>query len=727
MEVRRFISTDANLLADLLNRNHYWAAAHGGSLDGSQVLKIFAERVVDRVYVGVSEGGQIHGCLAFARGSGRRECGPMERFAGLYVIDEKYRNSMLAGKLFNDAFLDIVLNTDIRTLRIEVNPTNRKALPIYLRIGFRSYPGARADEDGYVEMVSHLPGVISDIRKANPRLLAETFAPKLSMRMMLSGRATRTDSGVISVEGRPCIRYPIDTGDMKFIADMDIQTGCLLARTVEKNESSIEWPIPHGPVLQSVPVELAKKEMTDGILATISSDGTFRLRQGDEPILLERWPVLTGVNPPTVRRSGGLKHIQVKEIGDVWEIVELDSQISRTIRFLRSDNNLESLVVETHGHDASVVVTPWCAMRICEHALRIADEWIGSPVFLGTWPPTWTDYEAAFCDPKTAVASASAWCSANVGLVVTWSGAQPRFEARALPQLIGGREGEPVTYRIDFVKPHMCRPQVPASGFSLVETQLPHRRPGRVAMREAIKQFGDEDREWRRTEIKEKLFTLTCDQQEVRIAENTGITEWSINQASILSAPFPAHITQGSLAARRFGLWCAGIAKRTDEDQGVEWVEDAEGLPFSEKTGTPGTWSVRPSDDCQLQVSATLPQASRDQDVAIMLVPKTDPRPSLIVRLNGWMWQVNSTSEDWRGSVDSVIIPFPDGQHLLVSPVGQLGNPEVFLRQTSGSPLISLLTDGSSPSPSMWHLTLAPSRRAAIELSKKYGRGSCKM
>ncbi|MDR1079055.1 MAG: hypothetical protein LBL55_10465, partial [Propionibacteriaceae bacterium] len=335
MEVRRFTPADADSLAEMFNRSHYWASAQGGSLSGGQLLEVFAERMMDPIYVGVS-GGQVHGSMAFSRSTGRRVCRPLERFAGLYVIDYKYRNSMLGGQLFRDAFQDLVTNTDIRTLRLEVKPANTKALPAYLRAGFRAYPGTRPDEDGYIEMVSHLPGLIADMRAANNQLAVEELAPKMNIRMMLTGRVVDFDSGVIMVGGRPCVRYPLASGGIKFTADLDLDSGRLVDLVVEKNTTGLVFPTPGPPPDSGAARVLARQELAHGVSATFSSDGSWRLKRGPEPVLLERWPVLRGVDPPAVRRGDESKSVRVERIAAGWRATDAAGRIRRTIRFVET-------------------------------------------------------------------------------------------------------------------------------------------------------------------------------------------------------------------------------------------------------------------------------------------------------------------------------------------------------------------------------------------------------
>ncbi|MDR1213415.1 MAG: hypothetical protein LBK54_04915 [Propionibacteriaceae bacterium] len=759
MEVRRFRPADADSLAALFNRSHYWASAQGASLSGAQLLEVFAERMMDPIYVGVSDG-QVYGSMAFSRSTGRRVGRPLERFAGLYVIDYKYRNSMLGGQLFRDAFQDLVTNTDIRTIRLEVRPTNAQALPAYLRAGFRSEPGARADEDAYIEMVSHLPGLIADMRAANNQLPVEALAPKMNIRMMLTRRAAAFDSGVTMVGGRPRVRYPLESGGIKFTADLDLRTGRLVDLVVEKNAAGLVFPTPGRPEDDPVAQLLARQELGHGGLsATFSSDGTLRLQRGDQPVLLERWPVLRGVDPPAVRRGDESKSVRFERTAATWRAADAAGRIRRSISFVAAGEETSSVIVETTASPASspLIVTPLCTMRVCEHALRLGREWVGGPALLGIWPKKYTNFEAAFDDPALAAASASAWCDAELGLIATWSGATARFESRTLPQLIGQGPGATVTYRIDLVDPAQCRPETALPAFALLpdsdqtdpdqSPRSPSKCPPSAALRSGTfrgpretensahsaksqTSSGSEplsraaapaperpsaDRAWRRQDRDACRLALTSDRHELEIATEVGLIEWRLDHSPVLSGPFPAHAAQGALTARRVGLWCAGIARRSGEDQGVEWVEDRAGLPFSPAAGVAGSWSVSPTGERRLSVSAGLAEPSSDQDLAIMVAPNASPNTPLIIRLGERVWRLEQRPYDWRGAVDAIAVPLSNGQTLVVSPTRQLVRPEVFLKHVSNSLLLTLLSAGDAPAPAIWRLDVEPSTSAAIE------------
>jgi hypothetical protein len=362
-------------------------------------------------------------------------------------------------------------------------------------------------------------------------------------------------------------------------------------------------------------------------------------------------------------------------------------------------------------------------MRVCEHALRLGRNWVGGPALLGVWPAKWTNFEAAFDDPTLASVNASAWCEAELGLVATWSGATARCEARTLPQLIGQGPDATVTYRIDLVDPGQGLPETAAPAFSLLPAQSPDRLEPPLPRPAAgpTPERPEPDRAWRRQDRDARRLALTGGRHQLEIATEVGLIEWRWDRTTVLSGPFPGQAVQGSLVARRVGLWCAGIARRTGEDQGVEWVEDRAGLPFNPAAGLAGSWSVLPTGDRQLCVSAGLAEPSSDRDLAVMVAPNASSDTPLILRLGERVWRLERSLYDWRGAVDAVALPLPEGSLLVVSPTARLVRPEIFLRQTNNTLLLSLLSAGDAPSPAFWRFDVAPSMSAAIETIRRPG------
>ncbi len=121
----------------------------------------------------------------------------------MFLIDPGYRMGFLAGDLFMQSFIKLV-EQGVRALRLEVDPANQKAFPLYGRVGFRTAGIIRPDEDGYIELISFLPR--RRIRSASNTLCrrsSEDMFSKYSWRSMGSARGKDLMDGVSVQDGTP--------------------------------------------------------------------------------------------------------------------------------------------------------------------------------------------------------------------------------------------------------------------------------------------------------------------------------------------------------------------------------------------------------------------------------------------------------------------------------------------------------------------------------------------
>ena len=702
MEVRHFVPSDAAELAELFNRNQYGPAEYGGLLTGDALLAMIEERCIDRLYVGAT-GTAVHGCLVFGKGSGRRSCPPDQRFAGMYVIDDKYRNSLLGGRLFRDAFQDVVSTTDWRTLRTLVKPTNARAVAVYLRAGFRSLPGARTDEYGFMEVISHLPGLVLDLRTRNPELEVGDLVPKMDLRMVRGSREPRMDQGVGYRDGRPVVEYRIDTGEMTLNAWLDMSTGILV--DIDGDRVG-EWRM---PTTSAVPVPapdqvLARRQLAQGLSLVAHGNGTLRLIGDGRLIVIEHWPTILGVEPPTTRRCYS-SAVSLVEGDDEWTLTS-ENGITRRVRFIGNGDRSGIEVSTSDSAGRTVIVTPWNSMRVAEHALLLGDEWVGGPVLLGFWPPAWPNFEAALTHPELDSARASSWCDSRFGLVMSWANTRPRFEGRFLPQLFSENGSVPLEYRLEVVAPGAALCSKPVDGLALVP------RPS-IAIRSEPAQEPDPAPLWQ-TKAMGDIRRLSYGSHRLVVAPAVGLVEWSHDEQVILSGPYPSGLSQGSLVRRRVGLWCSTITPRWDEDQGVEWVEDSDAWGFAETPDQVGTWSVRPLSGEALRINC-VPTGDASRDIAVTMVLKVSAQSPIWLRVNQRVWQVESGLNDWRGGVDAIAVELSDGRLLVVEAASAFDAPEIFARMVKSTVFLHLLAANTSGQLS-WDLTLVADRAAAAQL-----------
>ncbi|RRJ87584.1 GNAT family N-acetyltransferase [Gulosibacter macacae] len=692
IEVRTYTDADAGALADLLNRNAYGPAEFGTTLTAEQVRQVFAERRITECIVG-DDGTELRGCIALAIGSGRRAAAPHERFAGLFVIDDRYRNSMLAGKLFREVFADRIRAGGVRTLRIEANPANVRAFPLYLRVGFRARPGARPDEDGYVELVSHLPGVIDDLIRANPGADVDEVAVKLNWRMMRAGRDVDPAAGVVVRDGRLVVDYPIDTGDLELTAVVDHELGTVLALE-QTSGTPIASP---AEATVSAPEPCSEREriaLADGHALVIFDDGTIELHR-NEPgraptvLLRERWPVALGEDAPAVRRQGHRRRIRVHEVTDAqaqrWQLVADDDAVTREVRIGHEGHAID--LVTSPNRDVVALTAPWVTMRVAEHALRDdGGEWRGGPVLPGLWPNDWGDFEAA----REPLAATAAWWSDGItSMRLGWTGIA-RADSRSAPALHSAHPGAEVHLRIELgaeTPPLTTNPE----GLHRVTAALRRRRVGASSTAEPALVVDTAPTRLDTVAERGTVRELHYGEQQLRVATDAGLIDWRVGDTTVLRGPYPSATPFGSLATRRTGLWCTPLAARDDADQGVEWAEDREALRWTEATiGTgpqPGSWQLEALGASGLRVRADAAAA----ETAIHLVPDTGGAGEFVISVLGRRWRVDP-GHPWRGAVDAAAIVLRDGRALVLVPTG--ARAELFLRAMTTGVLVTALAAG---------------------------------
>lgn len=681
VETRLYTPRDAPELAAFLRRNGYGPASQGRDLDADALERVLRERCVTDLFIGVSNGA-ICGTLAFGLGSGRRTCGPFERFAGLYVVDAQHRNTLLPGRLFRDAFTQIIDRGELRSLRIEANPANSRAFPLYLRAGFRALPDARPDEDGYVELVSHLPAVAADLFAANSMLSDARRVSTLSLKAMKLGRVTDPSAGVSRVDGRWVLRYPIDTGTLAIDAVVDYETGTLLSSR-QVSGPPITLPEPRRVRTLAPPALLIDAEITDGVRVLVEDDGTLRLvgSHGRE-LLRERWPVTLGDDAPAVRRQGRPRRVRVTaHPGDsLWTLQAEDDPVHRTLQI--EGASLRATSVPTAG--ATVIASPWIRSRSGHRGVCREGAWTVGPLVVGVWPQEWTDFEAAF--PEDDV-DAVWWSDGVHGVTSVWGWASARHEAMMAPQLQGVGPGEPVTITLTVSGPEFPSP-VGGTAASLKRLIPVRRRSGghRSLMPAAASAAGTPAAPPVTVKEGPGRRHLGAGAHELEIAPDAGLIRWAHRDTPILTSPYPASAPLGPLVSHRVAAWCASTRRRDHDDQGFEWVDDTHALPWTWGEGRGPGWTVEPISESTLRFSVTSTQG----DVAIFATPAVRSGVPVVVQVDGKLWRIGESRLRWRAWADRAALELASGKALLITSVAG-AEPELFLRKESTGLLVAVV------------------------------------
>jgi ribosomal protein S18 acetylase RimI-like enzyme len=712
-------ATDAAGLAAHFVRSGY-GPHHGLSKLGAESMAaVLTERAPELFMVAVDDD-DIIGCIGFMRGSGRRVTRDGELFAGLFVLDPRHRNSMLAGNLFVKSFEKLVAG-GTRAMRIEANPTNKKAFPLYLRVGFRARPDARADEDGYVELVSHLPGVIGDLLRSNAGDELIDVLPKFSWRNAGAGRDATPTSGVsIQADGAAVVSYDLSAGDFKLRADINMDSGATLGYDVVAG--TIQELQLHEGLDRHEPAEVAAvRDLGQGITAEVDALGSVRIYGpgGPGPALVDHWPVVRGETPSGWRRPGVPKvHIEAR--GDAWHMMATGETgtITREIRFAAGQLSVTS-VLATDVEDRELVASPWVSLRKAEKYVATGgNEWLGGPAVRGIWPDDYTDFEACADDVlDMPQGMRSVWRNASLTIEAEWPADMAvRHEGSHLPQL--RRPGNiPLTYNVKVSAAPGGEPPQEFStprGITVEKVRRVHRV--RATVSETSRPAP-----WQALKRQERTSSKACTQTWHCVTRKRpqGLSAGSMKARTCCPARIPAHGAgaQSPTGRRACGLHGAGPGRiRSRALSGSDGPPrcSSTSLPGA-RTGTAGQWTSSTAESLPLswpQNSRPRPQHS---DMAFYLTPAASPgAPVLFGERDTEKWVVEATDRSWSAGTSRIAVELQNGGYLVVRPVSG-HQQEIFIRSERKGVHLSLLSRlQEDRSECRWRLSVVPHRSAAL-------------
>ncbi|WP_448235826.1 N-acetyltransferase family protein [Microbacterium paulum] len=686
MLIRDYSRHDAEGLNALIVRTRFGSDAADAHFTADTIHETLRERCAEVTLVAVDDD-RVVGALAMLRGSGRRVAPPGELYADIYLIDPQYRNSRAGGDLFAAAYLRI-LKRGVRTLRTEVSPAN-PAFALYTRVGFRCLPGALPDQRGYIEMVSHLPGVIIDVGAVH----REVRENPPSFRALDGRRGAGPSSGVELIDDRWVVHYEAQLVTGLLQATVDFVTNETVAVGVSSGTSITNAEAVPAPSSR----ELWRASFMSGRwIVTVDESGTLRVESADGiPALIEQWPVARGVDPPgwrnaTARRAAdrdeptvGEPRVTATETAEgVYLVSRLDG-ISRTLSV--HDNTLE---VRTRA-DRDLISSPWVRLRNAVWRVASHGEWYAGPVRQGLWPPSATDFEPAvrpaFQDDRDKRIDAVGVSSAAGGFVARWRGAEARLEGMHLPQLLINGESE-ATWALSGIPEGdaiRCAASPGAQYLEEVAWPTTESANGVPVSWDVADDYGT-----RQALVVDSALTL---------APGGALAQWRQNQSEVLASPWPSTRTLDPLVDWHAGLWVSALPARLDPTIGSAWAGPDTAMPWSDDR-VEGSWSCSVTGTHGIRVTATA-RSTESGDTAIFLTPAVDEDADLLVRAEGRTWRLLGAHRRWEGGFEAVAVSLADGRQLVIEPRQDNRAPscEVFVRAGHGPMLIACLGRADSP------------------------------
>ncbi|ABM09698.1 GNAT family N-acetyltransferase [Paenarthrobacter aurescens] len=692
---------DAARVAELYNRNNYGTIRSGSPLTGDDVNAVLQERCAALFMVG-EDRGNIVGTIGYLKVSGRRVAGDDELFSGMFLIDPGYRMGFLAGELFMQSFIKLV-ERGVRTLRLEVDPANQKAFPLYGRVGFRTAGIVSPDEDGYIELISFLPGVVSDLlRTSFADASPQDMFSKYSWRSMGSARGKDLMDGVSVQDGAPLLTYTFPVKKDIIDVQVDMSSGAIVH--ARHNGHLFDWPetpqrsAPNRPERPS----LGSRRLGEFTIS-LDSGGTLTIDHPRHPgpVLTDHFPVGED-GAPYWRRPAAL-NVTCQELPDGWRTWL--GPITREIRLLGDKVS----VVVNHQSEQRVTAFPWVNLRSGEFHLTTEgrQRTLGGPIVRGLWPPDRTDFEAAesvFDDQSYGASALWTDTASGIALAATWhSEGKLRVEGAHLPA--ASSEAGSILYDVDLFDGAEALPvpdnvELPPSltpVFHAVPSG-PHQGWNPITWAAA---------ETSRTDVLEAVGSNGS----LLVSPDQGIVSWTAGQTKVLAAPFPKLRALGPLTAWNSGLWVTGQGAREDPEQGIEWGSGGRAPHLIGSPADCSGWEVqqRGNDLTALrivvdgvkgaeQVTHVTPNAQIQAKNRAPILFQTDTNTDL------W-WAAARDRFPLRASVRRAAIGL-GGTTWLVVENDQGTHPEILIRSTGEYLLLSLLARAGDTTTTSWLLSV---------------------
>lgn len=661
--------SDAESVAEFFNAQRYGPVLVGHRLTSSSLARVLEERDV-RLLMLAEQGGRIVGTIGFARVSGRRVAGDDELFAGMFLIAPSHRSGFLAGQLFTESFARLV-TSGIRALRLEVDPSNMKAFPLYVRVGFRAVAGLRPDEDGYVELVSTLPGVTAELLEAfadYPEV--RRSLPRFGWRALPASRQSITDGVDHGADGRATISYGFQVGKLLVEAVTDVADHRIIRVTVDGVEDR-RFPKDRP---ERVPADAPPGRAIGEFVANVDRHGTLHVRHPRHRGTVHSEPFPVDSTTPVGARRPSDRPVRITETEDGW--LAEHAGIRRVVTLLPGGMSVRTsgagavrsvLTPGLRVREASIVTA--AVPRRSEHDVR------------GRWPVDLTDFEAVADDfaAYPLQGSCAGWADGGSGLCVSVTGTSEgtaRLEGPGL--LLRSNEGA-LAYELSLTE-----------GSARQRDQAPRPAAVPVVWREG-KRGG------------RPVLVGEAGDAAVTVAPDHGLVEWALAGRTLLEGAFPSARSVGPLSGVGAALWAAVLGTRADADQGVCWTLADERLPFTTSRG-PG-WSISLLDDGSMAVVARLVEAPPDAEIAICLLAPGHPPAIGLEAADGRMIEAVCSDGPWRTWTRRVRIPVAAGGYVDIAPIeGDV--PEILVRATRSGVLLTMLTVAESDRPSSWRLAL---------------------
>jgi len=734
VEVRPYADADARAIAELYNRHPDAPNFVDRELDAETVRAELAERGTVLFLVAQLEGAVL-GTIGMFRTSGRRAVAAGEVFGDMFFLSPRIRGGAVAGRMFSQAFRTLRLG-GVDTIRLTVNPVNQLALPVYRQLGCCAAGPAEANEDGQVELVSHMPRIITRMWRDHEDLVPANLRLTAAWRYQIDGlsdRALGEETEIVS--GREVLRTAMRAEDFVFRAIVDPETGEILH--TQAGQGGDQEP---DLVLPPKPAAPAERTSTyrDGALALVlrHGDGVVEVFHDEHvgPVLRDPWPVF---GPPYITgwRRGLRRELAVAPLADGWRVAEQhpDGALVRETRL--AGGTLRQRVWWEGGEQPServrTVLVNGLRAGLLVTSGRDAAGYV--PAGRGLYPIDATEFGAAGLQLEPG--SALAWWDARTGLAVNvrWPQSRGVFcadlaQARMITEGLLALDVRPGSaYRVEFTTASEPGEVLRGGG---------EPRPERGMKVEAAEPAGHCISEsddvpdngtavagaavWEsRLVARRPVHRLTAAADTLLLsAEAGGAVSWQSHGRQVLATPFPKSRVFARNPQWQAGIWVTRHDAREDPVRGLGWgTSGGAGWSFDSRINgliCDGlAWSLEPAAD-GVRIGVSAGPREQDGELVVWLTPAAAKNPAFLMPgVPGELWRVDKPGA-WQRWTDRLAVQLADGRWLLCAST-EPGTGEILVRSTPSGPLLALVTRhaGGRAGSARWPLAVLADARAA--------------
>ena len=665
MQIRSYMDSDADLIAELYNSHPENPNPVAGGITGEQLRREFEERGTKGFLI-AEENGQIVATFGIFSSIGRLTANENEMFADMFFVAPGHRKGTLTGQLFTAAVI-WMLDHDLEVLRLTVNPANRDAFRLYRRVGCISRGRGRPGVDGSVELYCYLPLVLKHVRNHITEDERRHLPELIAVGSVLKQLGDDLTGDVMTQGDRSVVQYQMSFGSMIVEACIDVDRAELLSATVMTPDGVRNLPVRPSSTPRPEETKLQTSRRWGERVINVLTDGAIAVYSDDHlgPLISLTWPDAAPHRAAGWR--GGPRHpLSITERADVLTLTDESSGLSCRIAL-----SGDLMVTKFSGE-------PGQTMKMFQElGLRLAK--------LDADPMGEAPIRQASVALGLTVRDSTQIPAAGLPL---WPGTPIRWtDESTVIELSGNGDMSLVTS-------------------SLVERHVTLNEEGAATLTTRISNYGTPSPQ----RNADASHSGSPEGVEIRFDPGAGgIVRWRHDGAAVLHCPYPRVRRLSCNPSWSTGMWVTREGDRHNREIGMGW-----GLPHPDwllgeenSLSSPTqdiTWVLDPNQEhCNwnINISTTNPTG----EIALWLTPAVAAGSRVRLSNRGEV-ETATVGAIWQRWTSRLGVELASGEWLCLEPtLGQQGFPEIIVRSTGNDLLVGCVIRASART-ARWRLAL---------------------